>query len=76
MHDWKSMHNQIHNKKGYCKILGETHLKECKIGRDDTNLFAMKIKKGVEVNLGLGTHYELHMDNVLSFVDVTLEMLL
>jgi hypothetical protein len=54
----------------------ETHLKECKIGRDDTNLFAMKIKKGVEVNLGLGTHYELHMDDVLSFVDVTLEMLL
>jgi len=36
----------------------------------------MKIKKGVEVNLGLGTHYELHMDDVLSFVDVTLEMLL
>jgi hypothetical protein len=36
----------------------------------------MKIKKGVEVNLGLGTHYELHMDNVLSFVDVTLEVVI
>jgi len=28
MHDWKSMHNQIYKKKGYYKILEETHLKE------------------------------------------------